>query len=105
MSQSAQSLTGAGWHFSASHRDPVRQELHGHSYEVMVYWPADPPRDAMVLQEMVKEVVKARYDHKTLPDDITRAEQIAREIGSLLTGVVRVDISRPSERLCCEVWL
>lgn len=100
-----QSLTGAGWYFSASHRDPVRQEVHGHSYEVMVYWPATPARDAMVLQEMVKEVVKARYDHKTLPDEISRAEDIAREIGSLLIGVVRVDIARPSERLRVEVWL
>lgn len=105
MSVPEQSLTGAGWYFSASHHDPVRQELHGHSYEVMVYWPAEPPRDALVLQEMVKEVVKAGFDHKTLPDDMTRAEDIARAIGRLLIGVVRVDIKRPTERLGVEIWL
>lgn len=98
-------LTGAGWYFSASHRDPVRKELHGHSYEVVAYWPAQPPRDAMVLQEMVKTVIWAHLDHKTLPDEITRAEDIARRIGSLLDGCVRVDVSRPAERLRCEVWL
>lgn len=98
-------LSGAGWYFSATHRDPVRQELHGHSYEVMVYWPAEPARDSMVLQEMVKEVLKAGFDHKTLPDHLSRAEDIARAIGGLLTDVVRVDVSRPAERLAVEVWL
>jgi 6-pyruvoyl-tetrahydropterin synthase len=105
MSQERQDLTGAGWYFSASHRDPVRNELHGHSYEVMVYWPAVPPRDALVLQEMVKAVLVHGFDHKTLPDEITRAEQLARQIGGLLPDAVRVDISRPSERLACQVWL
>ncbi len=100
-----QSLTGAGWYFSASHRDPVRKELHGHSYEVTCWWPAEPPRDAMVLQEMVKTVLKAGFDHKTLPDDMTRSEDIARAVGSLLDGCVRVDISRPAERLHAEVRL
>lgn len=99
------SLTGAGWFFSASHRDPIRNELHGHSYEVVCWWPAEPPRDAMVLQEMVKTALKAGFDHKTLPDEITRAEDIARAIGGLLDGCVRVDVCRPVERLRCEVWL
>ncbi len=97
-------LTGAGWYFSASHFDPIRKELHGHSYEVTVYWPSEPPRDAMVLQWTLREVLKG-FDHKTLPDTMTRAEDIAKAIGSLIDGCVRVDISRPAERLRCEVWL
>jgi 6-pyruvoyl-tetrahydropterin synthase len=101
----ARSLTGAGWYFSASHRDPVRQEIHGHSYEVMCWWPAALGHDAMDLQEIVKRVLQAGFDHKTLPDDITRAEDIARAIGGLITDCVRVDVKRPSERLQCEVWL
>jgi len=100
-----ESLTGAGWYFSASHRDPVRKELHGHSYEVVCWWPAEPPRDAMVLQERVKTVLKASFDHKTLPDEITRAEDVGRAVGVLLDGCVRVNISRQSERLHAVVWL
>jgi 6-pyruvoyl-tetrahydropterin synthase len=99
-----QSLTGAGWYFSASHRDPVRQELHGHSYEVVAYWPTHPPRDAMVLQETLKGVLLG-FDHKTLPDEMTRAEDIARAIGSLMDGCVRVRLMRPVERLEADVWL
>ena len=99
-----QSLTGAGWYFSASHRDPIRKELHGHSYEVTAYWPSEPPRDAMVLQWTLRDVLKG-FDHVTLPDEMTRAETLARAIGSLIDGCVRVDIARPSERLRCEVWL
>jgi hypothetical protein len=98
------SLTGAGWYFSATHRDPVRQELHGHSYEVMAYWAADPPRDALCLQLTLRDALKG-FDHKTLPDELTRAEDIARAIGGLIDGCVRVDVSRPAERLRCEVWL
>jgi 6-pyruvoyl-tetrahydropterin synthase len=100
----SENLTGAGWYFSASHRDPIRNELHGHSYEVMVYWPAQPPRDAMVLQWTLRDVLKG-FDHKTLPDTMTRAEDIAHAIGSLIDGCVRVDVSRPTERLTCTVWM
>lgn len=100
-----QDLTWASWYFCASHRDPVRRELHGHSYEVRAYWPADPPRDAVVLQTMLKTVLEAGFDHRTLPDELTRAEALARAIGSVLTDCVRVDIYRPVERIGCEVWL
>ena len=90
--------TGVGWWFSASHNDPVRQELHGHSYEVVAWFKADPPRDAVVLQETLKGALRA-FDHKTLSPELSRAEDIARAIHSLLTDCVEVEISRPSERL------
>lgn len=99
-----QNLTGAGWYFSASHRDPVRQELHGHSYEVMAYWPAEPYRDAVALQATLRDVLKG-FDHKTLPDRLVRAEDLADAIGGLMSGCVRVDISRPVERFRVERWL
>jgi 6-pyruvoyl-tetrahydropterin synthase len=98
------SLTGAGWFFSASHRDPVRRELHGHSYEVVAWWPAADGLDACVLQERLKTALQS-LDHTTLPDEITRAEDVAFVIGALLIDAVRVDISRPIERIFCEVWL
>jgi len=98
------SLTGAGWFFCAAHRDPVRKELHGHSYEVMVWWPSNLKRDACELQDQLKAVL-GTIDHTTLSDDLTRAEDIAVFIGFLLPGAVRVDISRPIERIKCEVWL
>ena len=100
----AQNLTGAGWYFSASHRDPVRQELHGHSYEVMAWWPIAAAADAVCLQDALRRALVA-FDHKTLPDECSRAEDIARAVGSTLVGCVRVDIFRPVERLRCEVWL
>lgn len=98
------SLTGAGWFFCAAHRDPVRHQLHGHSYEVMAWWPVDGGYDACVLQDRLRGALVG-IDHTTLPDEITRAEDIARLIGSRLEGAIRVDISRPIERIACEVWL
>lgn len=96
-------LTWAGWYFSASHFDEIRQETHGHSYEVMVGWPALPARDAIILQQKLK-VVLGSFDHKTLPLEITRAEQIARAIMGLLGDCEVVEISRPVERLKVTVW-
>ncbi len=96
-------LTWAGWHFSASHHDQVRNEVHGHSYEVMVGWPAMPARDALILQQKLK-VVLGSFDHKTLPPEMTRAEQIAHAIISLLGDCSVVEISRPVERLRVTVW-
>ena len=89
---------GAGWYFSASHRDLIRQELHGHSYEVVAWWPADPPRDAAALQQTLKTVLTA-FDHKTLPDELGTMEALAAAIGGLITDCIGVDISRPVERL------
>ena len=97
-------LTGAGWYFSASHFDQVRQELHGHSYEVMAYWPAAPYRDARVLQETLKDVLKG-FDHKTLPEALSRAEDMAAAIGGLITDCVRVRLWRPVERLEVDIWI
>jgi 6-pyruvoyl-tetrahydropterin synthase len=98
------SLTGVGGTFSASHHDRVRQELHGHSYEVMAWWLADPPRDAAALQVTLNTILR-NFDHQTLPDHQSRAEDLARAIGGLLSGCVRVDVNRPVERLKAEVWL
>ncbi len=94
-------LTGVGWYFSASHRDPVRREVHGHSYEVVCWFDASPPRDAVVLQEALKVALRA-FDHKTLSDDLSRAEDLAAAIMHLM-GCEGVHISRPVERLHAKV--
>jgi 6-pyruvoyl-tetrahydropterin synthase len=96
-----ENATGAGWYFSASHYDGVRKETHGHSYEVMAWWPSEPARDAMVLQETLKGVLRG-FDHRALPPELSRAEDIAKAIGSLITGCIGVDVSRPTERLAVK---
>lgn len=98
----AERMIGVGWHFSASHRDVVRKELHGHSYEIIAWFPADPPRDAIALQETLKGALRA-FDHQTLPDHLSRAEDLAVAVMGLLGDCVGVDISRPSERLFARV--
>jgi 6-pyruvoyl-tetrahydropterin synthase len=96
MQSESGSWTGAGWYFSASHYDNVRKETHGHTYEVKAWFPAG--RDAVVLQETLKGVLRA-FDHKTLPPELSRAEDLAKAIGGLMGDCVGVDIERPAERL------
>lgn len=84
------SLTGVSAIFSASHNDPVRGELYGHSYRVKAWWPADPPRDATVLQVMLKTVLRSSFDHRTLAPELSRAEALSGAIKGLLDGCVAV---------------
>lgn len=100
---STRNLIWAAWHFSAAHSAPLRPLTHGHSYEARVFWPYKG-QDVEALQAALKAAL-ATIDHTTLPDHLSRAEDIAKHIGSLLPGCVRVDIARPLERLGCEVWL
>ena len=90
--------------FSASHRDLIRAELHGHPYRATAWWPAEPQRDATALQAALAQTVKTAFDHKTLPDDLGTAEALAGAIKHLLgnMGCVAVDIARPLEGLYFE---
>lgn len=96
------SLTGASATFSASHNDPVRKEMHGHSYLVTAWWPSDPERDAVCLQTLLKGVLQYGFDHKTLPPELSRAEALSTAIKGLMDGCVAVDIARPLEALYFE---
>lgn len=98
--EAAAGMTGVGWYFSASHRDPVRQEVHGHSYEVVCWFDADG-QDAVVLQQKLRVVLTA-WDHTTLPDELSRAEDLASAIMHVM-GCEGVHISRPVERLHAKV--
>lgn len=94
-------MIGVGWFFSASHNDPVRRELHGHSYEAVCWFDSQPPRDAVVLQERLK-VILAAWDHTTLPPELSRAEAMATALMQLM-DCQGVEINRPVERLFASV--
>lgn len=96
-------LIGAGWHFCAAHSSATRPAIHGHSYEVKAWWPYEG-QDVEAMQAQLQAALIA-FDHKALPADLSRAEDLARAIGALLPGCVRIDLWRPLERLGCEVWL
>lgn len=96
-------LIGAGWHFCAAHSSPSRPATHGHSYEIKAWW-RYAGQDVEALQADLQAALLA-FDHKPLALDLSRAESVAKAIGALLPGCVRVDLWRPLERLGCEVWL
>lgn len=93
-------LTGVGAHLCAAHRD-IAGRLHGHSYEVVAWFPAGS--DAVALQCMLQAVI-AHFDHTELLQELTRAEALAEAIAKLLPNCLQVDISRPLERLFAK-WI
>jgi len=95
---------GIGAVFSASHRATPDGPLHGHSYEVIVWFKA--PVDGDRARREVEEVV-SKLDHT----DITGhgvAEDLAEWLGGMILWFTpqfdgiqpfRVDVNRPLERV------
>lgn len=93
-------LTGVGWHFCAAHRDRMTGQLHGHTYEVIAWHECEHENDAVILQTHLKGVVSSLLDHKELPPELARAEDMAAVILKLSPkSCVEVEIRRSAERL------
>ena len=90
--------TGVGWWLAASHRDPTTGQLHGHTWEVTVWWPGKPYRDARVLQEKLRVILGA-WDHTVLPDELASGEALAEALGRLIGDCSEVVFARPAERI------
>lgn len=91
-------LTGVSWHFNAAHRRDGG-ELHGHTWIVKAVFPAGS--NALDLQARLRESLR-RFDHTTLPNDLSEGEDLAEAIGSSLADCVRVEIARPPEGIFAE---
>ncbi len=94
-------LTGVGCVLSCAHA-PVNEdifggEIHGHSYEILVWFDnANGLRDVRVCAAAV-ETVRKTLDHKMLPANLATGEAIAKYFG-LINNVVEVEVRRPLER-------
>lgn len=100
---SGQVLTGARTYFSAAHRPIEGGPLHGHTWQVIAWWRADGT-DA-IERAGTLHIVTRGLDHTTLPDHLSRAEDLAAWIGNALAGEpVQVDVWRESEGLYAR-WM
>lgn len=90
-------LTGVRSHFSAAHRCQSSGAIHGHTWEVTV-WFNNPSRcDATVLKKMIEHDL-SRWDHAVLPDEFAWAEDICLDLAKRM-NVVAVEVARPYEGL------
>lgn len=92
--------TGVSAHFSAAHREPGTSYYHGHTWEVTAWFP-NSTCDALALQSRLRSELR-RFDHKTLPDELTRGEVLAKEIGEALDGCAEVLIARKLEGIFAQ---
>lgn len=93
-------MIGVGVIFSCSHRDSVRNELHGHTYEAVACFRDSPERDAFMVQAGFAEIVKAALDHKTLPDGEGTQEAMRLALLKIVPEyIVDVHVHRPLERI------
>lgn len=86
--------------FSASHRGDFAEELHGHTFYVRVYWPAEPCRDAREVHAALVRVLDA-FDHSTLDGKVEPTNYgVCKAIASRLTGLSKVEVWRDGRVPC-----
>ena len=90
-------LTGVKSYLSAAHRCRDNGTIHGHTWEIIVWFNNQPRRDARILKQQIEDVL-SQWDHGILPDELAWAEDICLYI-SMIEDVVAVEISRPHEGL------
>ena len=90
-------LTGVTVMLTAKHIDPVMDEgLHGHTWAVTAFWPAEPHRDGRCLKAMLSTIVEAMPgEDGILPPELWSGESIARHVSRLLVGCVGARVTRP----------
>ena len=72
-------LTGVGWHICASHEDRMTKAVHGHTWEVIAWHSCPDHNDAVILQTHLQMVCES-FDHKTIPAELARGEDLAAAI-------------------------
>ncbi len=98
-------LTGVGAVLSASHRDQVTGQVHGHTWEITAWFIYDGT-DQSIRKYQLNEVVDS-LDHRCLPDKIAWGEALAKHIGTHMPhgygygdpACVAVEANRPLERI------
>lgn len=96
---SHKTLTGVGAVMSAAHRNR-EGALHGHTWEITAWF--DAGRCAVELQQELVEHLKM-FDHQVLGDEIAWGEALGKRILVGL-GCVKVEVSRPLERIYAVVY-
>ena len=86
-------LSWADSKISAAHRGDDGQ-MHGHTWKVRAFWTYEGK--SIVDLQLILERVCRTLDHKVLPEDVSRAEDMAGYIGDLV-GAVKVKVSRQAE--------
>lgn len=89
-------LSGAGASLCAIHHSSAGNP-HPHVWNVRA-WVRYDGADAEALK-LELQTLLSRWDHGTLPRELSRGEDLAAAIGGGIRGCVLVELDRPSEQL------
>jgi hypothetical protein len=92
--------TGVTAILAATHR-AADGSLHGHTWHVTTWTPAEPLRDAEALQARLDVLLKT-WKASELPPALATGEAIAAAVAQLLGDCDRVLVERPGERISAE---
>lgn len=91
--------------FDAIHTGPFGEALHGHTWFVRIYWPAQPLKDARWMLAQLETVLAQNFDHTSI-DWLGHPSNydVAKAIGERLTEVSAVEVWRGGRVPCGARW-
>ena len=82
--------------FDAAHKGEYADQVHGHTWFVRIFWPAEPPKDARFMHARLRQYLEAAFDHRMLDDVIPDPTNYG--VAKALSGLMGDDIK------IIEVW-
>lgn len=77
--------------FDAAHKGEYAEQVHGHTWHVRVFWPADPPRDARFMHAQLRQYIEAAFEHRLLDDICTPTNYgVAKALARLMGEQIKI---------------
>lgn len=78
--------------FDAAHKGEFAEQVHGHTWNVRIWWPASPPKDARFMHARLRQYLEAAFDHRLLDDVIDDPTNygVAKAIAQLMGSDIKV---------------
>lgn len=91
--------------FDASHRGQFADELHGHTWHVRIFWPAEPIIDARLMLQRLNACL-SQWDHCILDGKVTPTNYgVAKAVGARIAGLSMVEVWREGRVPCGARWI
>lgn len=86
--------------FDAAHKGAFADEVHGHTWHVRIYWPAEPCCDARDMHARLNDVVAA-WDHTLLDGKVEPTNYgVCKAVAERISGLSMVEVWRGGKVPC-----
>lgn len=86
--------------FDAAHKGEFADQVHGHTWHVRIYWPAEPCCDARDMHDRLTDVL-AEWDHTLLDGKVEPTNYgVCKAVAERIPGLSKVRVWRGGKVPC-----